>query len=349
MSDESLNQQPFVSILTPVYNGEPYLAECIESVLTQTFSNFEYIIVNNCSKDATGQIAKQYAQRDRRIRVVDSDTFRGVIGNHNYAFSLINPQSKYVKVVSADDVVFPDCLTQLIRVAETHQSVGIVSSYQLSGGGDDWVVRCTGLPYWQTVVSGKEICRSHLLTAQNLFGAPTSVLYRADLVRSTPEFYPNPRAEADVSCCVETLLRSDFGFVHQVLSYERCHGPRVSTTSRSLNAYVTSRLNDLKVYGPPCLSAAEMNHRRNELLKDFYRGLAIAIVNLRDRDYWRYQKERLKELDMQLDWLRLSGAVCAKLVSLLTSPVETWKKISRRFKRNTAQQQAALLSKASGA
>ena len=349
MNDERLSSQPFVSVLTPVYNGEAYLVECIESVLAQTYENFEYIIVNNCSKDATGEISRKYAQKDKRVRVVDSDTFRGVIGNHNYAFSLIAPGSKYVKVVSADDVIFPDCLIELVRLAEAHPSVGIVSSYQLSGGGEDWVVRCTGLPYWRTIVSGKEVCRAHLLTAQNLFGAPTSVLYRGDMVRSTPQFYPNPRAEADVSCCVESLLKSDFGFVHQVLSYERCHGPRVSTTSRSLNAYVTSRLNDLKTYGPQCLSETEMLQRQNELLQDFYKGLAIAIVNLRDREYWRYQKERLNELDMKLDRLRLAGAVCGKIFSLLTSPGETWKKLSRRVTRNSEKRQAALISKATGA
>ena len=52
-------EQPLVSVLTPVYNGEPYLGECIESVLNQTYQNFEYIIVNNCSKDRTLEIARE--------------------------------------------------------------------------------------------------------------------------------------------------------------------------------------------------------------------------------------------------------------------------------------------------
>lgn len=55
--------QPLVSILTPVYNGEEYLAECIESVLGQTYQNWEYCIVNNCSTDRTLEIANGYAKR----------------------------------------------------------------------------------------------------------------------------------------------------------------------------------------------------------------------------------------------------------------------------------------------
>jgi glycosyltransferase involved in cell wall biosynthesis len=345
MAEPCSTQEPFVSVLTPVYNGEAYLAECIESVLAQSFRNFEYVILNNCSKDSTAEIAKQYAGRDPRIRLVEGDTFRGVIANHNHAFSLISSESKYTKVVSADDIIFPDCLMQLVCLAEAHPSVGIVSSYQLSGGDDQWEVRCTGLPYWRTVVSGKEICRRHLLTDDNLFGAPTSVLYRSDLVRMKSQFYPNPRSEADMSCCIENMLSSDFGFVHQVLSFERCHGPRITTTARSFGAYITSRLHDLNAYGPECLTKEELHQRRNILLDDYYRHLAIAIVNLRDRNYWRFQKDSFRELDLRLDWFKLAGAVCGKVLSLIFDLRGTWNKLSRRIKRNNAQSVPPLVSK----
>lgn len=333
--------EPLVSVVTPVYNGAEYLAECIESVLAQTYTNWEYIIVNNCSKDATLEIAQEYAKRDSRIRVVDSTEFRKVIGNHNYAFSLISPESKYTKVVSADDVVFPDCITQLIRLAEAHPSIGIVASYQLSGGDDEWVVRCNGLPYWQTVVSGKEICRRYLTRGQNLFGAPTSVIYRSDMVRANSEFYPNPRAEADVSCCIKHLKDTDFGFVHQVLSYERCHGPRVSTASRALSAYTTSRLSDLQDYGAFYLAPDEQEQTKNALLDDLYRNLAIAAVNFRERDYWQYQKQRFNELGLKLDRPRLARAVCAKVVDLIVNPRETWSKVRRRMGADVHSAQVA--------
>ncbi|MGH7324665.1 MAG: glycosyltransferase family 2 protein, partial [Candidatus Rokuibacteriota bacterium] len=61
--------RPLVTVLTPVYNGEAYLAQCIESVRAQTYDHWEYVIVNNASRDRTGEIVGRYAALDRRIRV----------------------------------------------------------------------------------------------------------------------------------------------------------------------------------------------------------------------------------------------------------------------------------------
>src|SRR5450631_92125 len=218
----SVHDQPLVSIVTPVYNGAQYLRECIESVLAQTYSNWEYTILNNHSTDQTLPIAEEYAQRDKRIRVHSNDSLLPIIANHNRAFQLISPDSKYCKVVSADDWLFPECLTKMVGVAEANPSVGLVASYQMSGGGSNWQrwrVRWDEIPYPSTFVRGREISRLHLLGGEYVFGTPTSVLYRSDIVRRGDGFYPNPTAEADTSACYKCLQDNDFGFVHQVLSY----------------------------------------------------------------------------------------------------------------------------------
>ena len=343
----STSDLPLVSVLTPVYNGEAYLEECIESVLAQTYSNWEYIIVNNCSKDRTGEIAERYAARDNRIRVHHNTDFLGVIANHNHAFALISPNSKYCKIVSADDAIFPDCLTQLVACAEANPSAGVIGSYQLSGGGDEWVVRCTGLPYWRTFLTGREISRLHLLNGLAIFGAPTSNLFRSDLIRTSSAFFPNPRAEADISGCLQALQRSDFGFVHQVLSYERCHGDRVTTGSRSFDKYQTSRIHDLLDYGPGCMTEAEQNKRMQELLDDYYRCLGIAVVNFRRRDYLQFQKTKFAEIHHRLEPMRLLKWVCVKMLDLLLNPGNTLAKIRRRRAQASAQPRLSL--KTSGA
>lgn len=343
----SASDLPLVSVLTPVYNGEAYLEECIESVLAQTYSNWEYIIVNNCSKDRTGEIAESYASRDKRIHVYHNTDFLGVIANHNHAFSLIAAESKYCKVVSADDVIFPECLARLVACAEANPSVGVVGSYQLTGEGDDWSVRCTGLPYSRTFLTGREISRLHLINGLTIFGAPTSNLFRSDLVRSSTDFFPNPRAEADISGCLRALQRSNFGFVHQILSYERCHGDRVTTTSRSFDKYQTSRIHDLLDYGRGCMTEAEQKKRMQELLDDYYRCLGIAVVNFRGRDYWQFQKTQFLEIGCRIEPLRLVRAVFAKLLDLLMNPGVTLERIRRR--RACASAHAKLFLKTSGA
>src|SRR5215472_16108204 len=119
-------EPPLVSVVTPVYNGEEFLAECIESVLRQTHRNYEYLIINNCSKDRTLEIASAYAKKDNRIRVHNNTQVVGVIENHNTAFRLISTASKYCKVVSADDWVYPECIQRMVELAEANPSVGLV-------------------------------------------------------------------------------------------------------------------------------------------------------------------------------------------------------------------------------
>src|SRR5689334_13934856 len=123
--------QPLVSIVTPVYNEAQYLAECIESVLAQTYQNWDYTILDNCSTDRTAEIACRYAAGDPRIRVLRNEHFLPAIANHNAALRAVSPASKYCKVVLGDDWIFPECLQRMVGLAEAHPSVGIVGAYAL--------------------------------------------------------------------------------------------------------------------------------------------------------------------------------------------------------------------------
>ena len=112
--------QPLVSVVTPFYNTEPYLEECIESVLAQRYENFEYILANNCSTDRSRDIAQKYASRDKRVKLIDNERFLTQAQNYNNALRHISPYSKYCKVVQADDWIFPECLSSMVGLAEAH-------------------------------------------------------------------------------------------------------------------------------------------------------------------------------------------------------------------------------------
>src|SRR5687768_685276 len=98
---------PLVSVVTPVYNTGEYLEEAIRSVLAQSYSNLEYIICNNHSTDASGEIAARYSSLDPRIRVVQPPRFLPQAENFNFALQQISPESRYCKMLLADDWMFP--------------------------------------------------------------------------------------------------------------------------------------------------------------------------------------------------------------------------------------------------
>ena len=124
--------QPLVSVVTPVYNGAAYLGECVESILRQTYTNFEYTIVDNASTDETSDLADRFAAQDSRIRHLRFEELVESNENHNRAFRAIGPESEYCKVVQADDWLYPDCLERMVAVA---QSAGDVAFVARSGSG----------------------------------------------------------------------------------------------------------------------------------------------------------------------------------------------------------------------
>lgn len=322
--------QPLVSIVTPVYNGEHYLFECIESVMRQTYQNWEYLIVNNCSTDSTAEIANRYAERDDRIHVHSYDEFVGVIESFNRALRLVSQGSKYCKIVCADDWLFPECITRMVDLAELYPSVGIVGAYTLRDDGTNARVVFDGLPYKSAVVPGREACRWHLLGGNHFLGIPTSVLFRADLVRRAEHFYPNSREHADVSVFYDCLRTTDLGFVHQVLTYERVHENALSTEAKRLSTYKGSHLLDVRRYGPVYLTKGELEKRLDDVLRDYYWLLADGIVHLRGGDFWNYHKAILEEFGAPLYGIKLVKALCMKLGDLVFNPKQTIGKILRR-------------------
>jgi glycosyltransferase involved in cell wall biosynthesis len=324
--------QPLVSVVTPVYNGEKYLSECIESVLTQTYSNWEYIVVNNCSTDRSLEIAENYAEKDKRIRIHNNQEFVSALQNHHLAFRLVSPQSKYCKVVHADDCIFPECLMQMVTVAEAYPSVGIVGAYRLDGAQ----VNLDGLPYPSTVVSGREICRSRLLGGPYVFGSPTSLLMRSDAIHRREVLYDeiNFSAHADMAACFEVLQEWDFGFVHQVLTYTRRHNGAATAFARKVNSYIASELLVLKKYGPIYLDTLEYERCLNKRLKRYYRFLGKSVFQQRDKQFWEYHKNVLSSLGFSRNSVALFKALLLELMDRLLNPAMTLQKMIRLLRKN---------------
>lgn len=317
---------PLVSVLTPVYNGGKYLSECIRSVLAQTYQNWDYTIVNNCSTDNTLEIAEYYAKADSRIKIVSNQKFVGVIENHNICFKHISPNSKYCKVVSADDWIYPDCISLMVQLAEDNPSVAIVGAYIINSGG----VIFRGLQLDRSVFKGKEICRLHLLGGLPILGAPSSILYRSSIVTSKECFFPGSALCADVAAYYESLQHHEFGFIHQILSFERIHDEALNAEQKRLDAHFLDRIYFLVRYGRFFLTNEEFEKRFNELLITYYKYLAIAFINFYPAKYWNYHRTRLQEIGIKYDKRKLLSAIIYKMMDLLFNPKQTIEKIIRR-------------------
>jgi len=176
-----------------------------------------------------------------------------------------------------------------------------------------------------------------LLGGPYVFGTPTSTLYRSDLIRRGDSFYPNSTTEADSSACYKCLQETDFGFVHQVLSFERVHENTISRSAKELNAYLPSKINDLLVYGSSFMSRPEAEQRLKDLLEEYYRLLAVGAVNFKGGKFWAYHKGRLREFGYPLNSLRLGKAVSLKIVDLLLNPMNTIKILVKHTKAGKAQ------------
>lgn len=289
---------PLVSVVTPVHNGEAYLAECIESVLAQTYDRWEYTIVNNCSTDRSFEVAQRYAEKDHRLRVCSTPQMLDAIASQNTAYQQVSPEAAYCKVVHADDWLFPECLTQMVEVAEAHPSVGIVGAYRLDGDH----VGCDGLPYPSTVVSGRAICRSILLGGPGVFGSPTSILVRAEYIRRKRAFLDESDFHADTAACFEVLRDSDFGFVHQVLTYTRRHDGSQTSFAKRVNSYLAGGLRHLLTYGPIYLEPGEYKACLERTLRTYYRFLAQSVLEPGAQEAWAYHRKALSQLGYPLSW-----------------------------------------------
>jgi glycosyltransferase involved in cell wall biosynthesis len=278
---------PLVSVLTPVYNGAAYIEECMKSILQQTYPNWSYTIVDNCSTDETPEIVERIAHTDSRIRYVRFEEFVEANENHSRAAAAMEPESVYCKFVQGDDWIYPECLERMVERAESADSIGIVGSYRLHQD----TVELVGLPYSRTVVPGTEVLRQCLLGGPYVTGSPTATLLRSDLVRRRTPFYDTSYWHADTEAAYRFLAQSDFGYVHQVLTFSREQQGTRSSQAGRVNTYDPENIRFLLRYGPIALSEAEYRAKlRLELRRYLYWHARQALKPSRasDREFFDF-------------------------------------------------------------
>jgi GT2 family glycosyltransferase len=152
---------PVVSVVMPAYNAAAYLADAIESVLAQTFPDFELIVVDDGSTDQTAAVARRLASRDRRARLV-STANGGPANARNTALGIA--RGRFVALLDSDDVMRPHCLATQIGLLESNPDVSIVTANVINRGGG---VNFDGKPYWPRTRGVERVTAAEIIAQEN--------------------------------------------------------------------------------------------------------------------------------------------------------------------------------------
>src|SRR5947207_186954 len=115
---------PRVSVCVPTFNGAKYLRACIDSAFTQTFQEFEVIVVDDCSTDHTVEVVESY--KDQRLSLFRNERNKGLVGNWNECVR--RAQGDFIKFLFQDDVLYPQCVARMMEVFAQHPDLGMVFS-----------------------------------------------------------------------------------------------------------------------------------------------------------------------------------------------------------------------------
>jgi glycosyltransferase involved in cell wall biosynthesis len=228
---------PKVSVCIDVYNYADFLPEAIESVLRQTFDDYEIVIVDDCSTDGSLDVALEYAARDTRIVVKRNATNLGMVGNRNAC--LAAARGEYVKFLHADDLLgSPDALKKLARPLDRYPAVVMtacalqfVDSRSQPAGTQGWF---SG----DQVRTGISVVIRSLLEQRNLVGPPSATMFRRNPAgRGFDEAYFH---SADWEMWFHLLEQGCFAYVDEPLVAYRWH-PRQQTEK---DKHTLSQAND---------------------------------------------------------------------------------------------------------
>lgn len=201
------DSQPLVSVCIPVYNGAAFIAEAVESVLSQTFPDFELIVFDNASTDETPRILERF--NDGCLRIIRHASNIGATANFNAA--LREARGEWVKILCADDLLYPDCLKQQmlnIGLSGGNLPVLLCSTRDIiDADGRHWMRR--GFSGRPGIVSGPEAIRRSVRSGTNLFGEPAAVLMHRETALRAGGFDPAWRFCTDLDLWVRILQYGD--------------------------------------------------------------------------------------------------------------------------------------------
>jgi glycosyltransferase involved in cell wall biosynthesis len=259
---------PALSIGIPTYRGVAHLAAAIDSVLDQSFSDFELIIVDDNSPDETAELVRKYA--DSRIRYLRNSTNLGPQGNWNRC--LAEARGRYFKLMPQDDVLSPDCLALQVAVLEQDAAanIALVFCARQIIGPTDKVIMQRGYPGGGLgSIPAASLMRRCVRYGTNLIGEPGGVMFRTALARQIGGFDAINPYVLDLDYWTRLLMHGEAYYLPQTLA-----SFRVSSGSWSV-AIGNGQARDFRHY----IDKTHARHVFPISALDRYAGYVMASVN----------------------------------------------------------------------
>jgi|SRR5215472_1024303 len=235
--------EPAVSICVPMYNGAPYLAQCLESALSQTCTDIEIVLVDDQSTDNTIAIAEDFVRRDPRIRLYRNPKNLGLVANWCKSVELAN--GEWIKFVFQDDILAPECITRMLDSTRPDVDLVAVRRSVIYQEGTPVSVKemyekylsdhnLTNLFFDCSYISPREFATALIQAPNgNCIGEPTATLIRKSAFTKYGYFNPHLISLCDWEYFARVAVNTGLCYINQPLAFFRVHSQARSAEIRN--------------------------------------------------------------------------------------------------------------------
>jgi glycosyltransferase involved in cell wall biosynthesis len=246
---------PLISICVPTYNGAKYLRECLDSALAQTFQDFELLIVDDFSIDATPAIAKEYFERDCRVKFFRNRRNLGLVPNWNRCLDLAKGQ--WIKFLFQDDRLAPSCLSQMLHAVKPNVDLVVTRRELLFEEGTTDEVKETYKQHLskhdlsrhfpgECFIPPEEMARILIsMPGGNCIGEPTATMVRRSAFAEYGYFNRHLVLLCDWECFARISVNTGLCYLNEPFAYFRVHNNAESARIRFEGNYRGSTIDPL--------------------------------------------------------------------------------------------------------
>lgn len=271
-NSKDLKNAPRVSVLMPAYNAQDFIAQAIESILNQTFTDFEFIIINDGSNDTTADIIQSYAAHDKRIVFINNSENRGIIWCLNHGMDIARGQ--YIARMDADDISLPVRLVKQVDFMDKNPNCGVL------GCG----YRCFGV-HQSIKIREPRVGIVDLLDGCKV-GHPTVMIRREMFDKFNLRYNPDYVACEDYELWVRAVRYMDICNLPEILFHYRVH-----TESITFKSYKTQEHNTERIQNEIVKYLAWSSDKQKLLTEDFCHDPMLRKNKIKSGDAKSSDKE----------------------------------------------------------